>query len=77
MIFLINQIENKFSEPWTTKLTEKKLALLAVIAGQILAETDIKNDLGPRPQALMYCAVEICLKMTSLGQWVRPLNHQC
>lgn len=77
MFFSIDQIVNKLSEPWTTKLTEKKLALLNVIAGQLLAETDTKNDLGPRPQALMYCSAEVCLKMTSLGHWVRPINHQC
>ena len=77
MIFLIDQIENKFSEPWNTMLTEKKLAILTVIAEELLAETDTKNDLGPRPQALMYSSAEICLRMTSLGQWVRPINHQC
>ena len=77
MIFLIDQIENKFCEPWTTMLTEKKLAILTVIAGELLAETDTKNDLGPRPQALMYSSAQICLRMTSLGQWVRPINHQC
>ena len=77
MIFVIDQIENKLSEPWATMLTEKKLAILTVIAGELLAETDTKNDLGPRPQALMYSSAEICLRMTSLGQWVRPINHQC
>ena len=44
MIFWIDQIENKFSEPWTTMLTEKKLAILTFIAGELLAETDTKND---------------------------------
>ena len=77
MIFLIDQIENKFCEPWTTMLTEKKLVILTVIAGELLAQTDTKNDLGPRPQALMYSSAQICLRMTSLGQWVRPINHQC
>ena len=77
MIFWIDQIENKFSEPWTTMLTEKKLAILTVIAGELMVETDTKNDLGPRPQALMYSSAQICLRMTSLGQWVRPINHQC
>lgn len=77
MILLIDQIENKFCEPWTTMLTEKKLAILTVIAGELLAETGTKNDLGPRPQALMYSSAQICLRMTSLGQWVRPINHQC
>ena len=57
------KIETNLSEPWT-----KKLALLTVIAGELLSETDFAMSL---PKAVLRCSAEICSAMASLDKWVR------
>ena len=71
MIVLKEQIETNFSETWTNRL-----ALLIVIAGELLCETETKNEefASPLPEAVMCCSYEICLRVTSLQEWVRSLN---
>ena len=56
MISLKEKIETNLIEPWT-----KKLALLTVIAGELLSETETKNDFASSlPKAVMRCSAEIC-----------------
>ncbi|XP_044165733.1 uncharacterized protein LOC114963372 isoform X2 [Acropora millepora] len=58
--------------PWTDKL-----ALLIVIAGELLCETETKNEretkseefASPLPEAVMCCSSEICSKMRTLDEW--------
>ena len=71
MIFLGEQIETSLSSPWTDRL-----ALLIVIAGELLCETEPKYEefASPLPEAVMCCSSEICSKMRTLDEWVRPLN---
>ena len=77
MIFLEEQIETNLSRPWTDRL-----ALLIIIAGELLCETETKNEretkseefASPLPEAVMCCSSEICSKMRTLDEWVRPLN---
>ncbi|XP_067017101.1 uncharacterized protein [Acropora muricata] len=61
MISLKEKIETNLSEPWT-----KKLALLTVIAGELLSETDFAMSL---PKAVLRCSAEICSAMASLDEW--------
>ena len=72
MIVLKEQIETNFSETWPNN----RLALLTVIAGELLCETETKNEelASPLPEALMCCSSEICSRVRSLDEWVRPLN---
>ena len=63
MISLKEKIETNLSEPRT-----KKLALLTVIAGELLSETDFAMSL---PKAVLRCSAEICSAMASLDEWVR------
>ena len=63
MISLKEKIETNLSEPWT-----KKLALLTVIVGELLSETDFAMSL---PKAVLRCSAEICSAMASLDKWVR------
>ena len=69
MIFLKEQIETNLSRPWTDRL-----ALLIVIAGELLTERETKNDefASLLPEAVMCCSSEICSTMGSLQEWVRP-----
>ena len=71
MIVLKEQIETNFSETWTNRL-----ALLTVTAGELLFETETNNEefASPLPGAVMCCSYEICSRVTSLHEWVRPLN---
>ena len=71
MISLKEKIETNLTEPWT-----KKLALLTVIAGELLSEIETKNEDFARslPKAVMRCSAEICSGITSLDEWVRPIN---
>ncbi|XP_044165728.1 uncharacterized protein LOC122949757 isoform X2 [Acropora millepora] len=66
IIVLKEQIETNFSETWTNRL-----ALLTVIAGELLSETEIKNEefASPLPEAVIRCSSEICSKVTSLDEW--------
>ena len=68
LISLKEKIETNPTGPWT-----KKLALLTVIAGELLSETETKNEDFARslPKAVMRCSSEICSGMTSLDEWVR------
>ena len=72
IIVLKELIETNFSETWTNRL-----ALLVVIAGELLTETEIKNEefASPLPEAVMCCSSEICSRVTSLDEWVRPTNR--
>ena len=60
MIVLKEQIETIFSGTWTNRL-----ALLTVIAGELLCETETKNEefASPLPEAAMCCSSEICSRM--------------
>ena len=72
MISLKEKIETNLTEPWT-----KRLALLTVIAGELLSETETKNDFASSlPKAVMRCSAEICSGMTSLDEWVRPITRR-
>ncbi|XP_074623221.1 uncharacterized protein LOC141881352 [Acropora palmata] len=66
MMSLKEKIETNPTGPWT-----KKLALLTVIAGELLSETETKNEDFARslPKAVMRCSSEICSGMTSLDEW--------
>ncbi|XP_067016577.1 uncharacterized protein [Acropora muricata] len=72
IIVLKEQIETNFSETWTNRL-----ALLTVIAGELLCETEPKYEefASPLPEAVMCCSSEICSRVTSLDEWVRPTNR--
>ena len=71
MISLKGQIETYLTEPWT-----KKLVLLFFDAGELLSETETKNEEFPSllPEDVMRCSSEICSGMRSLDEWVRSLN---
>ena len=74
MIFLEEQIrETNLSKPctWT-----KRLALRTVVAGELLSETETKNEefTYVLPEEVTRCSAEICSSMTSLDEWVRPLD---
>ena len=73
MIFLEEQIrETNLSKPWTYRL-----ALLIVAAGEVLSETEIKNEefTDPLPEEVIRCSAEICSRITSLNEWVRPIDR--
>ena len=73
MIFLEEQIrETSLSKPWTYRL-----ALLIVAAGEVLSETEIKNEefTDPLPEEVIRCSAEICSRITSLNEWVRPIDR--
>ena len=65
--------ETNHSKPWTNRL-----ALLTVIAGELLCETETNNKEFPeaRPEDVSRCAAEICSRMTSLEEWVRPIDRR-
>ena len=71
MISLKGQIETYLTEPWT-----KKLVLLLVDAGELISETETKNEefQSLLPEDAMRCSSEICSRMRSLDEWVRSLN---
>ena len=74
MIFLEEQIrETNLSKPWTNRL-----ALLTVIAGELLSETETNNKEFPEtlPEDVTRCSAEICSRMTSLNEWVRPIDRR-
>ena len=73
MISSKEKIETNLSKPWT-----KKLALLIVIAGELLSESKTKNEkfVDPQPEDVMRCSAEICSTMTSLDEWVRRINRR-
>ena len=73
MIFLEEQIrETNLTKPWTYRL-----ALLIVAAGEVLSETEIKNEefTDPLPEEVIRCSAEICSRITSLNEWVRPIDR--
>ena len=74
MISLKEKIETNLTEPWT-----KKLALLTVIAGELLSETETKNVnfAMSLPKAVIRCSAEICSGITGLHEciWVRLINR--
>ena len=75
MISLEEQIrETNLSKPctWT-----KRLALRTVVAGELLSETEIKNEefTDPLPEEVIRCSAEICSRMKSLNEWVRPIDR--
>ena len=73
-ILLEEQIrETNLSKPWTVRL-----ALITVIAGELLSETETKNEKcsGPLPEAVIRCSAEICSGIKSLDEWVRILNRR-
>ena len=66
MIFLEEKIRiTNLSKPWTYRF-----GLLIVAAGELLSETD------PLPKDVIRCAAEICSRMTSLDEWVRPIDRR-
>ena len=72
MIFSEEQIrETNLSKPWTNRL-----ALLTVIAGELLSETETNNEefASLLPEDVMRCSDEISSTIKSLREWVRPLN---
>ena len=72
MIFSEEQIsETNLSKPWTIRL-----ALVTVMAGELLSETETNNEeFGSLlPEDVMRCSDEICSTIKSLREWVRPLN---
>ena len=75
MIFLEEQIrETNLSKPWTNRL-----ALLTVIAGELLSETETaKNEefANLLPEDVICFSAEICSRITSLDEWVRPINRR-
>ena len=74
MIFSEEQIrETNLSKPWTIRL-----ALLIVIAGELLSETETNNEefADPDPESVIRCSAEICSRMTSLDEWVRPIDRR-
>ena len=74
MIFLEEQIrETNHSKPWTYRL-----ALLIVAAGEVLSETETKNEefTDPLPEEVTRCSAEICASMKSLYEWVRPIDRR-
>ena len=72
MISLKEQLETNLTEPWT-----KKLLLLIVNAGELLAKSETKNDefASPLPEDVVRCSDEICSTIKSLGEWVRTRNR--
>ena len=70
MISLKEQMETRFSEPWS-----KRLTLITATAGVLLSETKNEESASPLPEDVMRCSDEICSTMKSLGEWVRPINH--
>ena len=73
MIFLEEQIrETNLSKPWTNRL-----ALLTVIAGELLCESETNNKefAEALPEDLTSCSAEICSRMKSLNEWVRPIDR--
>ena len=74
MIFLEEQIrETSLSKPWTYRL-----ALLIVAAGEVLSETEIQNEefTDLLPEEVARCSAEICSRMASLDEWVRPIDRR-
>ena len=71
MILLEEQIrETNLSKTWTYRL-----ALLIVAAGEVLSETETKNE-DPLPEEVARCSAEICSRVASLDEWVRPIDRR-
>ena len=74
MISLKEKIETNVTEPWT-----KRLMLLIVIAGELLSETETETEKEefprPLPEAVKRCSTEICSGITTLEEWVGPINR--
>ena len=74
MIFLEEKIrKTNLSKPWTYRLER-----LIVAAGEVLSETETNNEEfeDPLPEDVIRCAAEICSRMTSLEEWVRPIDRR-
>ena len=69
--------EEQVRETNLLKPRTNRLALLAVIAGELLSETELTNNeefASLLPEDVMRCSYEICSSIKSLREWVRPLN---
>ena len=74
MILLEERIrETSLSKPWTYRL-----ALLIVAAGEVLSETEIQNEefTDLLPEEVARCSAEICSRVASLDEWVRPIDRR-
>lgn len=67
--------ETSLSEHWRPNY---RLLLLIVAAGEVLSETETNNEefQGPLPEDVIRCSAEICSSITSLEEWVRPINRR-
>ena len=78
MICLEEKIrETSLSKHWS-KRPNYRLALLIVAAGELLSETETNNEEfeDPLPEDVIQCSAEICSSMTSLDEWVRPIDRR-
>ena len=60
------------------KLPTNRFLLLFVLAGELLCETETNNEefAEPLPEDVSRCSTEICSTMTSLNEWVRPIDRK-
>ena len=69
--------ETSLSKHWS-KRPNYRLALLIVAAGEVLSETETNNEEfeDPLPEDVIRCSAEICSSMTTLDEWVRPIDRR-